>query len=125
MDALMQKIHDKAINSLSAAWLKIMTSDNLMSSVRMSSGDETASSMFPQVSPPTPKMPWIKLPVVSITTISLPSDVTTVPSIYALTSTGIGVPRSVTCPVIVDIDSIVPSIGDSILVLNRPKKLEL
>jgi len=44
-----------------------------------------------------------------------------VPSTYAWTSTAIGAPRRIICPVVALIDSIVPSAGDASSFLPRPK----
>ena len=97
-------------------------SAEIISSVISDALPSTMDCISPLLSPPIPKIPWIKTPFVLITTPSSGMTPSISPSIYASTSTGIGDSLKTTCPVTVDIDSIVPLTGESTLDLKKPKR---
>ena len=83
--------------SITSCWIKepptiilSLCAGRIRSAVSMSSGLFTAIASSPTVSPPTPKMPWIKVAVVSITTPSFSITSITAPSMCACTWIGFG-----------------------------------
>ena len=83
------------------------------------SGESTAITSSPQVSPPMPKIPWTMLQEVSTVTPCAGWRSTTAPSTYASRSSGRGGSRSSICPVIVETDSTFPRMGERTSVLNH------